>query len=194
MENNRIIPAKKEHVAHAHKLETPTALAVSLREAAEKIATSDEKNLVNNLVDFKQNVVNFMAHFNIDYREIESDQEDKRNLKGGFSKRAVQEHPFLGEKGLRLVRDKLSNGKFLKIEETDLYFTLLNKKITEETKELIETMNKKERKEELGDVFEVFNTLLNARGINESLIEYKRQTKETLLKREKKRKLAATKK
>lgn len=194
MENNRIIPAKKEHVAHAHKLETPIPLATNLREAAEKILSSDEKNLVDNLVDFKQNVVNFMNHFNIEYREIESDQEDKRNLKGGFSKRAVQNHSFLGERGLRLVRDKLSGGVFLKTEETGLFLTLLNKKIAEETKELIETMNKKERKEELGDVFEVFNTLLSVRGINESLIEYKRQTKDTLLKREKKRKLAAAKK
>ena len=193
MESKTIIPAKREYVPHAHKLETPMPLAISLREAADKISFSDEKNLVTSLVDFKQNVVNFMTHFNIDYREIESDQEDKRNLKGGFSKRAVQDHPFLGERGLRLVRDKLSNGMFLKIEETDLYITLLNKKIAEETKELIETMNKKERKEELGDVFEVFNTLLSVRGINESLVEHKRQTKDTLQKREKKRKLAAAK-
>lgn len=170
----------------AHRLETPQPVALGLREFAEKIGKSKPEDLVDNLVDFKQQVLGFMNHFNIDYQEFTSDMEDKRDKAGGFTKRAYQKHSFKGLNGLRLVRDDRSD-QFLDLRDTELYFSLLNRKLEEEVKELIEAMSRKERREELGDVFEVFNTILSARGINESLIEHKRQIREIKLRRDRRK-------
>lgn len=177
MENTRIHPLK-EYGSQAHKLETPQPMVKLLRDSAEKIGNSNGKELITNLVDFKQNIFSFMKHFNLEMQDFESNMEDKKFAKGGFTKRAIQEHPYLGIKGLRLVRDKLSNGVFLDNKEKELYIKLLERKLFEETVELTEGMSRKERKEELGDVFEVFNTLLDEKGISGVLIEDRRRLEE----------------
>lgn len=189
------LPPKQanERFQMAHKLETPQPLVLVLRESAEKIGDSQGEELINNLVDFKQNIFNFMNHFNLEIRDFESDMEDKRFSEGGFTKRAVQDHPFLGVKGLRLVRDNRSDGRFLNHNEKDLYHKLLERKIVEETVELTRAVSRRERKAELGDVFEVFNAFLQEMGISQSLIEDRRRVKEVKLRREKKRKLAGKK-
>lgn len=191
MEDRRIYPLNK-YDSQAHKLETPQPLLQALRDSAERIGNPKEKDLIKNLVDLKQNVLTFMNHFNLEMQDFESDMEDKRFIKGGFTKRAIQEHPFLGVKGLRLVRDKLSNGVFLDNKEKDLYNKLLERKLLEEIVELTEAMSRKERREELGDVFEVFNTLLDVKGIDRILIEDKRRLIEVKASRER-RKLARKK-
>lgn len=189
MEDGKIYSKTKEYLPHAHKLETPQPLVMALRDSAEKIGNSQDKELIANLVDFKQNIFNFMNHFNLEMQDFESDMEDKRFAKGGFTKRAVQKHPVLGVNDLRLVRDKLSDGVFLNDNEKDLYHKLLERKIVEETVELTQSMSRKERKEELGDVFEVFNTFLQEKRISPSLIEDKRRLREIEIGREKRRKL-----
>ncbi len=186
MENTRIYP-KKEYGPHAYKLETPQPLVFVLRDSSEKIGNSQGKELIDNLVDFKQNIFNFMNHFNLEMQDFESDMEDKRFIKGGFTKKAVQKHPFLGVNGLRLVRDELSDGVFLSDTENDLYNKLLERKLVEEVVELIEGMSRKERKEHLGDVFEVFNTLLDVKGISKGLIEDKRRLIEVKIARERRK-------
>jgi predicted house-cleaning noncanonical NTP pyrophosphatase (MazG superfamily) len=185
---NKSLSKQGSEKAHAHRLETPQPMIQVLRESAEKIGESlDNKQLVLNLVDFKLNVVNLMNHFNISFSQVEPFTEDKKREKGGFGKRAYQEHYFLGVNGIKLVRDKLSDGKFLPLQDVDLYLSLLDKKIMEETKELTEAMGNMARIEEFGDVFEVFNAILSARGINENLIEHKRQTREIELRRERRK-------
>jgi predicted house-cleaning noncanonical NTP pyrophosphatase (MazG superfamily) len=181
-----------EKLYMAHRLETPQGIALGLRESAEKIGQSTPEKMVANLVDFKQNIFNFMNHFNLEMSDFISDMEDKRFERGGFTKRAVQAHPFKGAGGIRLVRDKLSK-EFLFLDKDEPYLTLLNRKLEEETKELIEAMSRKERREELGDVFEVFNTILGVKGITESLIESKRQIGELEMRKEQKRKMAKKK-
>lgn len=193
MESKTQPKQENEKFQMAHKLETPQVMALSLRESAQNLGQSKPEELVNNLVDFKQNVFNFMSHFNLEMQDFESDMEDKKFLKGGFTKGAIQKHPFLGVDGLRLVRDKLSAGFFLKENRTDLYHKLLERKIVEEIVELTEAMCRKERKEELGDVFEVFNIFLAEKGISQNLIEEKRRLKEIKVGREKRRKLVKKK-
>lgn len=190
MENARIYPLKKEYIPHAQRLETPLALLAVLRESAESIGQFKKHDeLINNLVDFKQNIFDFMSYFNLDLKDFESDQEDKKFAKGGFVKGAVQKHPFLGVNGLRLVRDKLSDGVFLKKDRTELYRKLLERKIVEETVELTKAMNRKERREELGDVFEVFNTYLSEIGVDKIQIEDRRRIKELNVAKKNRRKL-----
>jgi predicted house-cleaning noncanonical NTP pyrophosphatase (MazG superfamily) len=191
MEDARLYP-RKEYGFQAHKLETPLPLMQILRVSAEKIGDSEGKELTSNLIDFKQNVFNFMTHFNLDMEDFKSDMVDKRFERGGFTKRAVQKHPFLGVRGYRLVRDKLSDGVFLKDSEKDLYNKLLERKLLEEVVELTEAMSRRERIEELGDVFEVFDTLLDVKRIDKRLMEEKR--KEAELKAIKERRKLARKK
>lgn len=192
MENSRIYPGSKEYTPHAHKLETPQPLISVLRSSAEKIGQSEPEELIDNLVNFRLDISAFMDHFNITMLDFESDMQDKRFSRGGFRKRAVQKHPFLGIDGLRLVRDELSNGTFLKKDRSDLYHKLLERKIVEETIELTECMSRKERKEELGDVFEVFNTFLDEMGISRHLVEDK--VKSEKIKIAKRRRLSKQKK
>jgi len=183
---------ENEKLYMAHRLETPQGIALSLRESAEKIGESAIEEMIDSLVDFKQNIFNFMNHFNLEIVDFKSDMGDKRFEKGGFTKRAVQDHPYKGVGGLRLVRDKLSKD-FLFPDKDEPYLTLLYRKLEEETKELVEAMSRKERKEELGDVFEVFNTILSVKGISASLIENRRQNSELKMRREQKRKLVRKK-
>lgn len=173
MENSRIYPVIKEHIPHAHKMETPQPLVSSLRNSAEQIIVElvTSKELEDRLVDFRLGISGFMVHCNLEFADFESDMKDKKFLKGGFGKRAVQKHPSLGVNGLRLVRDELSDGVFLKKDKVDLYRELLARKILEETIELTECNSRKERKEELGDVFEIFNAFLDEMGINKRLLE-----------------------
>lgn len=173
MENSRIYPVIKEHIPHAHKMETPQPLVSSLRNSAKQIGDfmATGKVFEDRLVDFRHKIFGFMIHYNLEFLDFKSDMEDKKFSKGGFGKRAVQKHPSLGVSGLRLVRDELSDGVFLKKNKTDLYRELLAKKILEETIELTECKSRKERKEELGDVFEVFNAFLDEMGINKRLLE-----------------------
>lgn len=177
-----------ESLNMAHKLETPPEIALLLSESAKAIGVSEKEALLDSLVGFKQNILAFMYHFNLDMKDFTSDMEDKRFESGGFTKRAVQKHSFKGAKGLRLVRDKLSQ-EFLSPGNDDLYLTLLNRKLEEETRELIEAMSRKERKEELGDVFEVFDTILDVKGITPQALEHRRQLHEINQRREKRKKL-----
>lgn len=176
MENTKSNPSSKEFIPMAHKLETPVRFRTSLRDLADKIVNpEEEKNLQDNLVHFKQTLFDFMERFNISKYQVKTFRDDKKQTKGGFSKKAVQKHAFKGEQGLRLVRDNLSNGAFLKSEEVDLYSALLNRKLVEETKELTEAMSDRERVEEMSDVMEVFDTMLKVKKIDGRIIEQKRQ-------------------
>lgn len=192
MENSRIYPVIKEHIPHAHKMETPQLLVSSLRNSAEQIGNFTGKELEDKLVYFRHEIFGFMDHFNLEFVDFKSDMEDKKFSKGGFGKRAVQKHPSLGVNGLRLVRDELSDGVFLKKDKTDLYRELLARKILEETIELTECKSRKERKEELGDVFEVFNAFLDEMGINKRLLEERVASER--IKIAKRRRLARSKK
>lgn len=184
MESKDLSKQRNERLQMAHKLETPQPLVLAMREQAEIVLNSKPDKRVENLVDFKQVIIHFMNHFNLDMKDFVSDMEDKRFSQGGFTRRAVQKHPYLGVEGLRLVRDNRSTD-FLLEGAQELYLTLLDKKLEEETKELVEAMSRSERKEELGDVFEVFNTILLARGISASVVESRRQVKEVGLRKEK---------
>ncbi len=182
METKDNFQQKREWPVMAHKLETPQPMLLAIRDTAEAVGKHDtdeikQPPLEARLADFKQNVLSFMNHFNLEIMDFQSDMEDKRFARGGFKKRAVQEHAFKGVNELRLVRDKLST-QFLGSENRDLYLVLLNRKLEEEARELTEATSRHERREELGDVFEVFNTILEVNGISESLVESTRQMKE----------------
>lgn len=176
MESKSQLEQGHERPQMVRRWETPYAMALDLMESAEKVGQSKPEELIDNLLDFKQNIFNFMRHFYVIYEEFKPLMDKKRKERGGFSKGAVQKHAFKGLDGSRLVRDRLSD-QFLDLSDKEPYFSLLNRKLEEETRELVETQNRKERREELGDVFEVFNTILHVRGMDEGLIERIRQGK-----------------
>lgn len=169
----------RENKSMAHKLETPQPMIEALVSAAEAIGTSRPDDYYENVACFKDEVFKLMGRFNLDFDDFRDFMDKKREEKGGFTRGAIQAHPYKGLNGARLVRDKLS-AEFFDIADKKLYRSLLERKLVEETFELVEAMNRRERIEELSDVFEVFNTMLNVAGINDrKLEEYRRVGKKS---------------
>lgn len=171
MENSKNIPSQKEQIPMAHKLETPMELVFLLRESAENITKSkNNEERVSGIAEHLHFVGRLVRGFDIGLTEIKNIRESKATSKGKFNKGAVRVVPHFGEK---LVRDKLSD-TFIKEEHRDYYLELLNKKIIEETKELVETMDRMKRIEETADVLEVLDALMFAYKINKEDVLSKR--------------------